>query len=201
MKKTTSFKIGDKVKVTNTGSTYSTYSPMFEKMGFADTTHNPGWKTNTVGYVFAVDVHLSFGTPVIAIRHEDGRECLIGVEGLEYIGTGKVPPSAKKVETVTVPVAFLKEEHKAACSGWKQKLEDKFPEVFKVPVEPTYFDFGDCYELGTSSTSDIPLYIAYGHALPYKMFQSLVVGKEYEAVIEEDSDGRTHILLKKKESK
>ena len=201
MKKTTSFRIGDKVKVTDPGCTYSTYAHMFNKMGFANTTHNPCWKPNTVGYVFAVDVHDSFGSPVVAIRHEDGRECLVGAEGLQYIGSGRVIPSAKKIETVTVPVAFLKEEHKAACPGWKQKLEDKFPEVFKVPAEPTYFNFGDYYELGTSSTSDIPLYIAYGHALPNKTYQSLIVGREYEAVIEKDSNDRTHILLKKKESK
>lgn len=30
-----------------------------------------------------------------------------------------------------VPVTFIKEAYEAACSTWKKRLEDQFPEILK----------------------------------------------------------------------
>jgi hypothetical protein len=41
----------------------------------------------------------------------------------------------------TVEKEFIIEAHKAACSGWKAKLEEKFPDAFKVEVGRWYTSY------------------------------------------------------------
>jgi hypothetical protein len=41
---------------------------------------------------------------------------------------------------LTVSKEFLLEAHKAACSDWKQRLEEEFPEVFETDKYPTLIE-------------------------------------------------------------
>jgi hypothetical protein len=41
---------------------------------------------------------------------------------------------------LTVSKEFLLEAYKAACSDWKQRLEEEFPEVFETDKYPTLFE-------------------------------------------------------------
>lgn len=45
--------------------------------------------------------------------------------------------------TFKVSREFLVAGHKDACSGWKTKLETKFPEAFQTPAEALTFKMGD----------------------------------------------------------
>lgn len=45
--------------------------------------------------------------------------------------------------TFLVSREFLVAGHKDACSGWKTKLETKFPEAFQTPTEAPTFKMGD----------------------------------------------------------
>lgn len=79
------FKVGDKVIITDSGESYTTYSDMFEKMGFSDTKRNGGWENGEEGIVFAVEQHPTYANIILALRHLDGRECLIGEKGVRLI--------------------------------------------------------------------------------------------------------------------
>lgn len=77
------FKIGDKVKVTNYGYTYTTYGEKFELMGFENTQYNGSIRDKEVGTIFGVTLHEDKDTILYAIRTlDDNREALIGEEGL-----------------------------------------------------------------------------------------------------------------------
>jgi hypothetical protein len=116
-------KVGDRVEVVNPNNTYSIYGSMFIKMGFTNTEDNNSWEKGEVGIVFAVDKHPVTDVTLIAIRHSDGREVLMGEEGVELIENVK--------GVYTVDKQFILDAHKAACSEWKKKLENKYPEVFE----------------------------------------------------------------------
>ena len=77
------FKIGDKVKVTNYGYTYTTYEEKFELMGFENTQYNGSIRDKEVGTIFGVTLHEYEDIILYAIRTlDDNREALIGEEGL-----------------------------------------------------------------------------------------------------------------------
>lgn len=76
------FKIGDNVRLTNFGFTYTTYEEMFELMGFKDTQSNSKVKGKEVGTIFGVQLHEDQDTILYAIRTADDREALIGEKGL-----------------------------------------------------------------------------------------------------------------------
>jgi hypothetical protein len=48
--------------------------------------------------------------------------------------------------TFKVSREFLVAGHKDACSAWKSKLEEKFPEAFQAPAEEPTFKIGDRFK-------------------------------------------------------
>lgn len=76
------FKTGDNVEVKNSGFTYKNYKDMFELMGFKNTLYNGDIKNKEIGTIFRVQLHENQDTILYAIRTLDGREALIGEEGL-----------------------------------------------------------------------------------------------------------------------
>lgn len=94
------FKIGDKVKVTNFGQTYTTYEYMFELMGFKDTRYNGSIKNKDVGTIFGVQLHENQDVLLYAIRTADDREALIGEEGLIKVAPPKEEPKQETLEEV-----------------------------------------------------------------------------------------------------
>jgi len=80
------YKIGDFVKVKNSGSCYSTYSEIFEKFGFKNLIVNSCNK-HDVGVIFNMCVHPQDSQAILlAIRNSD-KEFLIGQNGVEPILT------------------------------------------------------------------------------------------------------------------
>ena len=75
---------------------------------------------------------------------------------------------------------FIKEAHSAACSDWKKKIEEQFPDAFERP----FFNFGSEYSIDTRN-SDGPLMIGRGIAPAGKENKCLVVMTGWEVVTEE----------------
>lgn len=75
--------IGDKVRVINTGESYEDYDIMFKLLGFKDTKYNgmSGFNKEEC-IVFNKRKHQYRDILLIAIRHPDGRELLIGERGV-----------------------------------------------------------------------------------------------------------------------
>tara|TARA_R110000868_G_scaffold290470_1_gene550666 strand:- start:201 stop:572 length:372 start_codon:yes stop_codon:yes gene_type:complete len=81
----TKFKVGDKVQVVEPGRTYTTYDHMFKKLGFNNTEKNECFEKGLVGEVFVVCDHDATGLPLVGLTAQDGRQCLISVEGVAKI--------------------------------------------------------------------------------------------------------------------
>ena len=80
------FKVGDKVKITNPGNAYTTHSAMFFKLGFRNQDKNRAWEIGTMGEIFEITLYDIFNPiTLLALRDEDGNECLISTEGVEFI--------------------------------------------------------------------------------------------------------------------
>jgi hypothetical protein len=73
------------------------------------------------------------------------------------------------MKNYNVDEEFIKEAHKAACTDWKAKIKDRFPDVFKsLP-----FEFGREITINTDSNNQekFPLFIGQNWApngLEYK---------------------------------
>lgn len=75
-------KRGDLVVIKDSGETYSTHSVAFNKLHFKNKDYNETWKNGTTGIVFG----LMFNSErhiMVAVRDNDGKECLIGFNGVE----------------------------------------------------------------------------------------------------------------------
>ena len=157
----TKFKVGDKVKITNPGKTYSTYEDMFIKLGFKNCKVNYSWQQGTEGIVFATGEHeQQRAVNLLAVRRISASgiasECLINEEGVTYADHDGVTITRKDVQAVmelqdicdtwkkkiaaqfalfedecTVSRDFIKECYSEANRSVREFLEKRFPEVFK----------------------------------------------------------------------
>lgn len=81
------YQIGDRVMIINNLKTYPTFDKMFELLGFKDKVINELWKNGEIGVIFDITKHPSYDDrTLIALRHDDGRECLINIEGINFFG-------------------------------------------------------------------------------------------------------------------
>lgn len=82
--------IGNKVRITNFGNTYTSYSQMFIRLGFKNPEENDiPWKRatfykNQVFTIFNISKHPTLKTTLYAIRHEN-LELLMGEGGIKRI--------------------------------------------------------------------------------------------------------------------
>jgi hypothetical protein len=82
----TEFKVGDIVKVRDTGDVYSTYYDMFKKLGFIYTKRNSGKNSlGLLGEIFAIEQHPYESVTVAAVNLENGEQILIGVYGIQKV--------------------------------------------------------------------------------------------------------------------
>ncbi len=96
-------------------------------------------------------------------------------------------------KTYNVDAAFIKAAHKDACSSWKNKIEKKFPEVFK-PKE-TIHSFGVSSSLSTAGSG--PLIIGHGLAPSGLAGKCLVVDDGYKMEVK-THNGNQILVFKKK---
>lgn len=85
-------KKGDIVRIVRPGSTYSRYTDIFIKLNFNDTVDNPSWKMGDVGQIFDICEHPDRPIKLYALVDKDGRECLIGEDGIELLKFERIPP-------------------------------------------------------------------------------------------------------------
>ena len=82
----TEFKVGDIVKVRDTGNLYTTYDIMFKKLGFINTEYNSGKNSlGLLGEIFAIERHQYESVTVAAVNLENGEQILIGVDGIQKV--------------------------------------------------------------------------------------------------------------------
>ena len=85
MKKKNSIEVNDRVRITDSSETYTTYSEMFLQLGFSNCESNPAWKKGEQGSVFYVGYSSHQSGGLYALVHDDGRECLISERGIELV--------------------------------------------------------------------------------------------------------------------
>jgi hypothetical protein len=88
------FRVGQQVVVNNADHCYTSYNKVFDLMGFKNTKENlPGNISNVgckIATIFDMEYHLDFNYMLCGIRFDDGKELLIGQEGLrEFTGFEK----------------------------------------------------------------------------------------------------------------
>jgi hypothetical protein len=78
--------IGQRVRVTNPGKTYTSYREMFHRLGFNNPTEeHPSFRTGTEVTIFNVGRHDTSHIILLALRRDDGEECLMSEDGVEFI--------------------------------------------------------------------------------------------------------------------
>lgn len=92
----------------------------------------------------------------------------------------------------SVDSAFIKAAHKDACSTWKNKIEKKFPDVFKPKV--TTHNFGSNASLNTAPNG--PLFIGHGMAPRGLEGKCLVVNDGYKMEVK-THNGKQILVFKK----
>lgn len=79
------FKIGDKVKVTDSGCIYPAYSDMARIMGITNWGKGSELLCGDTGTVINIQEHLALQHVLIGIRTDEGKEHIIGEDGLESV--------------------------------------------------------------------------------------------------------------------
>lgn len=78
----TNFKIGERVKIVNSGNAYTSYSEKFKELGFRSERNNY-CSTDEIGTIFGLTTHDRYSKDVlVAVNLESGRQVLIGIEGI-----------------------------------------------------------------------------------------------------------------------
>lgn len=114
------FKVGDNVKVVESGYSYTTYDMMFRRLNFRNPNENPIAPKGTVGTVFGVCTHTSSNIYIcVAIRDKFGTEYLIEQKGLMLV-------EDKGVGTTTTKVTRkqLGEIYPLVCEGWQSRINE-----------------------------------------------------------------------------
>jgi hypothetical protein len=105
-----------------------------------------------------------------------------GAEILEFNITKPQKPK-EEMKTFEVSEKFIQEAYDSACSEWKQKIKEKFPEaIVKKP-----FNFDKSWTVTTSNQGDKPIIIGQGWAPDGKEFECLVVNDGWEMRVSEHS--------------
>jgi len=115
------FKIGDKVKVTDSGCIYSYYDEMAGMMDLKNWQPGKGIKNGSVATVIQIERHPEdLSTILIGIRLEDGTEHIISEEGLELLT--EIKPS----DTIQICRTRLDDYYNASTPAQKQYINDNF---------------------------------------------------------------------------
>jgi len=81
------FKKGDKVRITNPGKTYSTYSDGFWELGFKNPYGNGSFPQGSECVVFGITSHPGSKLTLLGVRDKDGNESLISEDGVVLISS------------------------------------------------------------------------------------------------------------------
>jgi hypothetical protein len=146
----TKFKVGDKVKITSPGKTYSTYEDMFIKLGFKNCKVNNSWQQGTEGAVFATGEHQQQrAINLLAVRRVSASgevsECLISEDGVTYVDHDSVTITRKDIQAVM--------KLQDICSSWKKKIAAQFA-FFEDECTVSRDFIEDCYSEANTSVRE-----------------------------------------------
>ena len=79
------YEIGQVVEIVNPGETYPTYKEIFEKLGFRNRIENSGFENGEIAQIFNVTMHPVTGATMLALVNKNGKECLIGHNGVRLL--------------------------------------------------------------------------------------------------------------------
>lgn len=112
------FKVGDNVKVVDSGDSYTSYVIMFRRLNFRNTNVNPSAIEGTIGTVFGILPHTSSnGDICVAIRDKFGTEYLIEQGGLMLTEEKSISTSTTKVTRKQ-----LGDIYPLVCKVWKDRI-------------------------------------------------------------------------------
>ena len=155
------FKIGDKVMVTDEKDCWPYYDEMAELMGLTNWDEGTNPNKNSEVIIINIEQHLDRNELVIGVRTKDGKEHIMGEEGLELLTETKLSDMIQisrdllneyydastalqkhyisdnfKIDGTTTIDAIIGLE-KIACADWKPVIRENHPECFPKPE----FDF------------------------------------------------------------
>ena len=82
------FKVGDKVQVVDPGRTYTTFTCMFEKMGFRYIYRNELFQQGLIATVFAISEHeTDSDITLLGLEAQNGTQCLMSTKGVVKVIT------------------------------------------------------------------------------------------------------------------
>jgi hypothetical protein len=135
--------IGDMVRVTNAGKCYSILPDMFRSLGFANTARNESFLG--VAVVFGRAMHPRMdGKRLLAIRNAEGREMLIGIDGIVAASAGQQESDGDSQSGTVADMASDATTGEAATSP----ASDPAREVYGFSVGETVrvVNTGKCYD-------------------------------------------------------
>ena len=121
MAKVSELKLGNIVRLSKTSQYYDIYSG-------DSSSNNPIWMD---GKIISVDED-NDGYP-LEVRWDNTKTNVYDWCDLDLVSatcTKSKPSKRNRNGAYTVDEEFIKQAHEAACSDWKSRIEDKFPELF-----------------------------------------------------------------------
>ena len=118
------FKIGDTVMVINVRGCYRYYVDMAELMGLTNWNEDVSPEKNSEAIIINIEQHPELKTLVIGIRTKDGKEYMMGEEGLELLETSK--SDIKQLDVIQISRTLLNEYYEASTGTQRQYINDNF---------------------------------------------------------------------------
>ena len=115
------YRKGDTVVITGPSKTYTTHENAFAEFGFKYKLFNPPFRKYEEGTVFNTGI-VNGDTETVSVRHKDGRECLIGVDGVSL--------KTNNMDNLTITKEKVLQAAEK-CPQAKETLKTLFPEVFE----------------------------------------------------------------------
>jgi hypothetical protein len=125
MNKATKLMVGDRVRISK--------DSQFYRPGVSES--NPSDVTGTIEKVNECEMP-EF---CYSVKWDNGKKNSY-MEGDLYFYSCDSKSDRKKQDKLTVTKEFVLEAYKSACSDWKKKLEQEFPELFEADKYPTLID-------------------------------------------------------------
>ena len=118
------FKIGDTVMVINVRGCYRYYVDMAELMGLTNWNEDVSPEKNSEAIIINIEQHPELKTLVIGIRTKDGKEYMMGEEGLELLEPSK--SDIKQLDVIQISRTLLNKYYDVSTDTQKQYINDNF---------------------------------------------------------------------------
>lgn len=157
MAKVNELKLGDIVRISKTSEYYDIHS--------GDT---PGLSSNPAnmdGKIISVNEPYD-GYP-LEVLWDNTETNVYDWCDLDLVSTKSKPSKKNRSGAYTVDEEFIKQAHEAACSDWKSRIEDKFPELF--PTNKYVYALFNSKDIDRAVNADLYIKLADGSYVKTKI--------------------------------